>query len=376
MNYNELKININEYLKDNFKDEILKIYDNNANKQLIKNEIEKYLMQMNYTKDVLNLTTMIYNDLFGLGVIDQILEDSTVTDISFNGHELWIQSNICGRTKYDGKYTKEEAYVITEKIALLSQKSFNVTNPILDVEYELLRINAIHESLSPDGRSFSIRITKVSNNITPDNFPAPDYVKELLIKSIKDKLNVIISGVTGSGKSELQKFLIGNININEKIVVISDNNELKLSKIYPEKDIYSWITKTDKSSSINVDFKDLIKPALRYNPEWIIISESRGYEAFDMINAATTGHNIITTLHANSAYDIPTRLLNMCTENKSLLNEKTILRNIYNVINLGVHMNTKFSESGEIIRYIDHIVEYNVTKTGELIKNEKYKAEN
>ena len=72
----------------------------------------------------------------------------------------------------------------------------------------------------------------------------------------------------------------------------------------------------------------MIKPALRYNPEWLIISESRGKESFDMINAATTGHNIVTTLHASSAKDVPIRLLNMCTEKSTNINEKTLLKNI------------------------------------------------
>jgi pilus assembly protein CpaF len=109
----------------------------------------------------------------------------------------------------------------------------------------------------------------------------------------KNHMNIIISGQTGSGKSELQKYLIKSIPKNDKIVVISDNNELKLSKVYPEKDIYTWIVKNENFSKLNIDFSDLIKPALRYNPEWLIISESRGKESFDMINAATTGQKKI-----------------------------------------------------------------------------------
>ncbi len=367
MNYEDIKININEYLKENNQKELKQIYDNDNSKIIIKESICEYLSTSDYGLDTQNFTQMIYNELFGLGVIDEILQDEQITDISFNGIDLWLQSNVKGRYLYPKGFSKQEAYVVIEKIALLAQKQFNIVNPILDVEYETLRINAIHESLSPVGRSFAIRVIKSYNVITKDNFPGSDAIREYLEDAMIKQKNVIISGVTGSGKSELQKYLIGHINDLDKIVLISDNNELKLNQLYPQKDIYTWITKGENYSSLKVDFSALIKPALRYNPEWLIISESRGSEAFDMLNAATTGHNIITTLHSNSAYDIPIRLLNMCTERKVNLNEQTILKNIYSVLDIGVHLISTFDQDGNIIRSIKEVVEYQMN-----IKEEKY----
>ena len=358
MKYQDLKTNINEYLKETYPEEIKKIYDEEESKMKIKEATEDYLVNTNVVDNVKQTATLVYNDLFGLGIIDEIIQDQSITDISYNGNSLWVQSNLYGRYLNERQISKEEAYVIIEKIAMQAQKQFNIANPILDVEYETIRINAIHETLSPDGRSFSIRILRSENKIDEFNMPAEKKVIEFLQKAIESHMNIIISGQTGSGKSELQKYLISSIPKNDKIVLISDNNELKISKIYPEKDIYTWIVKNENFSLLNIDFADLIKPALRYNPEWLIISESRGKESFDMINAATTGHNIITTLHAASAYDIPIRLLNMCTEKNINLNEKTLLHNIFQVLDIGIHMQTRFNNDKTISREISQIVAY------------------
>ncbi len=363
MKYQDLKNNINEYLKETHPEDLKNIYDQETSKLAIQKATEDYLINTNHGSGIKETANVIYNDLFGLGIIDEIMKDESITDISFNGNSLWVQSNKYGRYLYERQIEKEEAYVMIEKIAMQAQKQFNIANPILDVEYETVRINAIHEILSPEGRSFSIRIIKTENKINRYNFPATQDVMDFLNNIVEKRCNLIISGQTGSGKSELQKYLIHAIPKNDKIVVISDNNELKLNKIYPEKDIYTWIVKIEKLSTLNVDFSDLIKPALRYNPEWLIISESRGKESFDMINAATTGHNIITTLHAASAADIPTRLLNMCTEKNTNLNENTLFKNIYSVLDVGIHMGTSFNDDGTITRKISEIVFYKNDQT-------------
>ncbi len=358
MNYNELKQNVEEYLRVNFDDSIKTVYDNDKSKSVLKEETEKYLVNTNFLEDTSKTASILFNDLFGLGVIEEIISDETITDISFNGNALWVQSNKFGRRLYDRQITQQEAYIITEKIANQAQKQFNLANPILDVEYETIRLNAIHESLSPDGRSFSIRLLKAKNMIDEESFPATKELLEFLKDAMNSRKNIIISGQTGSGKSELQKYLIKYINDRDKVVLISDNNELKLGKLYPHKDIYTWVTKQVDVSTINVDFKKLIKPALRYNPEWLIISEARGEEAFDMINAATTGHSIITTIHANDATSIPNRLLNMSCEKMVSINENTLKNNIYNVLDIGIHMQTTFTDEGFITRAIDQVVLY------------------
>lgn len=374
MEYKNIKSNVNEYLKSNYSDDLKNIYNSKNSKDKILDATKEYLTNVDYEVDVQETASLVYNELFGLGKIEQILEDESITDISFNGNELWLQSNLFGRKKYEKSFSQQEAYILIEKISLVSQRPFNIVNPILDVEYDLLRINAIHESISKQGRSFSIRVLKANNVINKDNFPAPEDIFSFLCKSVRERKNIIISGVTGSGKSELQKFLIGKTEPNDKIVLISDNDELKINKLYPEKDIYTWITRGEFSSDVNIDFTKLIKPALRYNPEWLIIGESRGEEAFDMLNAATTGHSIITTLHSKSAKEIPLRLLNMCSESQKKINEKTLLNNIYQVIDIGIHMDTYFTDEGLIRRYIKQICLYSKEK-GEFITDEIYSKE-
>lgn len=367
MNYNEVKSNVREYLTVNHLEAVNRVYDSSDSKNVLKEATEKYLVNTEYTSNIKETTNILFNDLFGLGIIEDIILDESITDISFNGHKLWVQSNKTGRRLYERQISSQDAYIIIEKIANQAQKPFNIANPILDVEYDTIRVNAVHESISPDGRSFAIRIIRQKIQIDSDNLPCDKHVIDFLNECVSNRKNIIISGQTGSGKSELQKYLINSIDDKDKIVLISDNNELKLSRLYPQKDIYTWITKAENFSLINVSFSDLIKPALRYNPEWLIISESRGKESFDMINAATTGHSIITTLHAQSATDIPTRLLNMCTQGNINLNDKTLIKNIYHVLDIGIHLITKFTKSGNIIRIIDEIVLYNDDETVSVI---------
>ena len=116
----------------------------------------------------------------------------------------------------------------------------------------------------------------------------------LLKASIKSGANVIISGKTGSGKTEMQKYLVGFIEENEKIIIMEDTLDTHLKEIYPNKDILSWQinTKLDKP----ILFNDLIKAGLRNNPNWIIISETRGSEAYSMLKSCLSGHHIITTI--------------------------------------------------------------------------------
>jgi len=168
-------------------------------------------------------------------------------------------------------------------------------------------VNAVHRSVSPFGTTLALRFSESKLVLNYQNFSdfAPPNVLNLLEAMVKTRGNIVISGETGSGKTELQKFLTGFIPFEEKIVLIEDTADSRLKEIYPEKDINSWI------SSEIVSFTDLIKAALRNNPTWIILSETRGKEAYEMLQAVLSGHKMITTLHAVDVRAIPKRFVNM-----------------------------------------------------------------
>lgn len=152
--------------------------------------------------------------------------------------------------------------------------------------------------------------------------------------------------------TELQKALVGYIPDEHKISLMEDTLDSHIKLLYPKKDLNSWRT-TDMAS-----FELLIKASLRNNPEWAMISEVRGAETETLVNAATTGHSIMTTLHASGAKDIPARITNMVALGSSGINYQALQRNILSVLNLGLHMHRKVNPDGSISREIREIVEY------------------
>jgi pilus assembly protein CpaF len=181
-------------------------------------------------------------------------------------------------------------------------------------------------------------------------------VSQLLKTLIESKANIIISGATGSGKTELQKTLVGFIPNHHKITLIEDTRDSHLKMLYPEKDINSWRTLKEYHREKQISEHDLIKAGLRNNPDWILVSETRGIEAYEMLESALTGHSILTTIHANSAAQIPSRLIRMICRGYKL-NEFLLGKDIVSSLRFGIHMQTVYTEQG-FKRFIKEIVEF------------------
>lgn len=297
-------------------------------------------------------------------ILTKILEDEDVTDVQFNGKDLFIQNNKKGRYLFSHLIDSRTVENFVRDITNTLNNQFNTENPIIDCEIidayskdrnKVLRLNAVHESISPYGNTMSIRITQPALRLSEqDEKFASVAVFKLLEAMIRGNLNILISGRTGSGKTELQKFLIKNIRDAETIVLIEDTKDTNLKELYPEKNITSWITNTKIKQ--NIDFDALIKASLRNNPDWIIISETRSSEAYSMIKSGLSGHKIITTLHSDSAETNVDRLIHMCKE-KYDLDQLLLGQMITSVFDIGVHIDYDVTDEG-IIRYICEIVEY------------------
>lgn len=298
-------------------------------------------------------------------ILEKLLLDENVTDVTFNGRDVFVQDNEKGRYLFSHLVKSETIENFVKDITNTLNKEFNVENPIIDCEIKdiysqsknkILRLNAVQSSISPYGTTMSIRITQPALRLSEnDEKFAPKDVFKLLETMIKGNLNILISGRTGSGKTELQKFLIKNIRDAETIVLIEDTKDTDLKDLYPEKNITSWIT-NDKIKT-PIDFDALIKASLRNNPDWIIISETRGSEAYSMIKSGLSGHKIITTLHSDSAETNVDRLIHMCKE-KYDLDQLLLGQMITSVFDIGVHIDYDITKEG-VVRYICEIIEYN-----------------
>lgn len=292
---------------------------------------------------------------FKKDILDKYFENPNITDISYNGKDLYVQDNKKGRYKINEKIDSEEVERYVKHITYQNNQQFNDEQPILDTEFPNLRINAVHKTVSPYGITASWRSSIPTLKIHEyDKNIAPQSLFTLLSVCIKSGCNIIISGKTGSGKTEMQKYLVGFIPNNDKIIIMEDTLDTHLKEIYPNKDILSWQINTKLEHPIL--FNDLIKAGLRNNPDWIIISETRGSEAYSMLKSCLSGHHIITTIHSNNAKSNVERIVHMCKEDYNL--DQNLLGNmICDNFDLGIHLDYYIDDLG-VKRYIAEVVEY------------------
>lgn len=296
------------------------------------------------------LVEKIVSESVGLGVIETILKDSTITDISYNGTELILETNE-RKWCYEQEVTGEYIHNLISRLANIAKKEFNDKDPILDMQLQKLRINAVHKSLNEGNASLSIRISRGNLILTEENFSeiAPLEVLILLKALVKSHCNIIIAGETGAGKTVLQQLLMSFIPFDERIVLIEDTPEAHAKELFPEKDVICWHSNAKKG----VD--ELIKASLRNNPKWVMVTEiRRATEAYEWLQAILTDHCGITTIHATEAEAIPDRILNMVLE-KTSVKEDRYLQLIKEYVHVGIQMKVRVIE-GRKIRYIQKIV--------------------
>lgn len=288
-------------------------------------------------------------------ILNELIKNESITDISYNGKDVFIQDNLKGRYKLNKNVDIESIYNYVKQLTYENNEQFNDENPILDTELTNLRVNAVHQSISPYNMTLGLRVSKPNLKIQQyDKKIAPMRVFDLLEALIKARCNILISGKTGSGKTEMQKYLVNFINKLDKIVLIEDTMDSHLKELYPEKDILSW--KTNHRIDEKIDFDALIKTALRNNPDWILVSETRGSEAYSMLKSCLSGHHIITTLHSTDAKNNVERLIHMCKE-KYNLDQSLLGSMICDNFDIGIHLDYDIDELG-VKRYISEIVEY------------------
>lgn len=202
--------------------------------------------------------------------INQYLEQETITDINFDGVKLTLHDNKKGPIVPKEQPTLEEVRRLMTQITNVQGKQLNNSNPIMDTEIGYLRVNAVDDTVSPDGMTFSIRVSRPRLAITGIAEMTAGQVKEvedLLNVLILAHGNIIISGETGTGKTELQKLLVNYIPDDELIVLIEDTRDSHIKALYPRKNIKSWQTLTSDEREKKVTIQDLVKAGLRNFPK-------------------------------------------------------------------------------------------------------------
>lgn len=313
----------------------LETYINNE----IDTTLEGYDLNVTERNHIFNL---IQNEINGYGPITELLEDDSITEIMVNGpDEIYVE--------IDGKIIKDDtiSFINDDHIIRTIQRivqplgrTIDTANPMVDARLkDGSRLNAIIPPLSLKGPVLTIR--KFSKNL--------DSIDDLLRKgtltthmamfleaSVKAKLNILICGGTGTGKTSLLNILSSFIENHERIITIEDAAELRLHQDH----VISLETRLiNYEGAGEITIRDLVRNSLRMRPDRIIVGEVRGKEAFDMMQAMNTGHEgSLTTLHANSPEDALNRLETMILMNDMDIPVSAVRGYIENAIDLVVNI--------------------------------------
>lgn len=289
------------------------------------------------------------------GILYPLVKEDSITDIDFNGREVWVTDSDNCRRLWDGLQLEEDFIEqFTQRVANAVSKPFNKQNPILEAETDYLRITIVHESVALSGRCICIRKSLPYVRLSYDRILAEHYcsedVLELLIRCVENKMNMVVIGEPGSGKTELCKFLSGFIPKDERVITIEDTPEWHYRELHPEKDgVELRINK-------QMDYSRAIKTCLRLNPKWIMLSETRSREVVHLIESLSTGVRGMTTLHASDVRKIPDRMLNMAGSEREA---KRFENDIYSFIDVGVLVRRRQQEDAfghiKIGRFIDQV---------------------
>ena len=260
------------------------------------------------------LVNDVLDELLGLGPLEPLLKDPTITDILVNGHDRVFVERY-GTLEASPVRFKDERHLIRiiQKIVSAVGRRVDESSPLVDARLaDGSRVNAVVPPLALDGSLLSIRkFAKVP--IGMDRLveigSIPVQVAEVLKAIVASRRNVLISGGTGSGKTTLLNAMSAFIDNRERIVTIEDSAELQLQQVHVAR-LETRPRNIEGKGEITQ--RDLVKNALRMRPDRIIVGEVRAGEAFDMLQAMNTGHDgSMTTIHANTPRDALSRVEQM-----------------------------------------------------------------
>ena len=306
------------------------------------------------------------------GPLRKYLSDDNITDISYsNGGQVWLKS------LDKGVYRSDETEIndaLIEKIAFqcsnVMGKTFNMAHPFLDSESAELRMNFVHDSIARNGIAAVFRKTPAKIRLEKEKLLSDRYVTlnihEFLMRAVTGHCNIIVSGETGSGKTELVKYLAAHTAENEKIITIEDTLELHLDRIFPHRDIVAM--KTNNIAS----YSDVLVTCMRQNPKWILLSEVRSAEAVTAVrNSISSGHNILSTIHADKAESIPNRMYSLLETN---IDVDQFLKTIHRYVQLGINVRGRYDPNEKRFRReITEVTEFFVDDNNEAGHNTIYR---
>jgi pilus assembly protein CpaF len=287
------------------------------------------------------LSREILDEIFGLGPLEPLLKDPTISDILVNRFDrVYIER--AGKLEITGLSFKDNQHLmqIIDRIVSRIGRRVDESSPMVDARLQDgSRVNAIIPPLALDGACLSIRRfghEKINARNLLDYKTLTEPMLELLSAMVKGRLNLLISGGTGAGKTTVLNVLSGYIPNSERIVTIEDAAELQLKQ---EHVVRLETRPPNIEGKGAVRMRQLVINSLRMRPDRIVVGEVRGEEAFDMLQAMNTGHEgSLTTVHANSPRDALARIENMVSMANLNIPERAIRQQIANAVHAVVQV--------------------------------------
>lgn len=322
-----------------------------------------------------SIVQQVYSSIRGLGLLDSIISDDTITEVMINGPDnIFIEQN--GRLfKLDKHFESQRRLEdIIQRIVGLAGREVNQANPICDTRLpDGSRVNVVLPPIALCGPTITIRkFSKTPMTIEKlIQYGSIDQdIANKLEMLVKAKYNIFISGGTGSGKTTFLNALSNYIPKDERIITIEDSAELQITGV---ENLVSLETRNANASGTGqITIRDLIKSSLRMRPERIIVGECRGGEALDMLQAMNTGHDgSLSTGHANSTEDMLSRLETMVLQGAAGLPLEAIRQQIASAVDIIIHLSRLRDKSRKTME-ITEIVGY---ENGRVVLNPLYKFE-
>ncbi len=303
------------------------------------------------------LSLEVLDEVFGLGPLEPLLQDPTITDILVNGaKEVYVERG--GVLEETRIMFKDDAHLmhIIDKIVSAIGRRVDESSPMVDARLaDGSRVNVIIPPLSIDGPHLSIR--RFGHiPITEDDLMANQTLTQpmltLLKGAVQSRLNIVVSGGTGAGKTTFLNVLSGYISEKERIVTIEDSAELQLKQRHV---VRLECRPANVEGKGAVHQRQLVINSLRMRPNRIIVGEVRGEEALDMLQAMNTGHDgSLTTIHANSPRDAIARMETMAMMANLNLPEKAVRKQIASAVTLVLQV-ARFADGTRRLTHISEI---------------------
>ncbi len=323
-------------------------------------------------EDRVAIVKKVYSSIRGLGLLDEIMNDDSITEVMINGHQnVFIEKS--GKVQRMDKEFESQRRLedIIQRIVGMAGREVNQANPIVDTRLaDGSRVNVLLPPIALCGPTITIRkfsktpmtIEKLIayGSITPE-------IAHKLDLLVKAKYNIFICGGTGSGKTTFLNALSNYIPKDERVITIEDSAELQIVGV---DNLVSLETRNANATGVGqITIRDLIKSSLRMRPERIVVGEVRGGEALDMLQAMNTGHDgSLSTGHANSTKDMLSRLETMVLQGAAGLPLEAIRQQIASAVDIIIHLSRLRDHSRKTME-ITEILDY---KNGEIELNPLY----